>query len=362
VGEFLVEDLHRRVVARALHRGTASSTRRIDMRFDLLAASIFSCAACGASSPTAPPHSPPPDAPATTIPRTIAGTFGVSSEIDVPLPAAASAALAPITAAIDGSDDPSRYVLEQMVAQIPDGTLKTIAADAVPLLAPYVNTRLAEVAPRLVPGLHALAQGLDHITRHFGSIESWQIAASGDTRHILSGARFAIGGTPVEVRFADHGLDDRVAMTRVMIDDRGGLSIGQHELPLGYSAVVRLGLDYALVPSVDPGATDLPGALADLIDCKRLSELVASELGIGTPALFRTACIAATIAIADDVYARIAAVDAAAPLELELTGTATGIDADHDGAMDDVRAGTWTGTLVSVGPIGTATFTGEKLR
>jgi len=330
-------------------------------RFDLipfLVTSLVACAACGES----PARSHPADGPASTIPRSAAGTFAVQSELDVPLPPEASAALAPITSAIDDVDDPSRYLLDRMVDELPDGTLKTVARDAVPLVAPYINEQLSQVSPRLVPGLHALTQGLDRITRHLGTVETWQIAASGDATRTVTGMRFAIGATPVEVRFADHGLSDRVATAHVAIDATGRLAIGEHQLQLGYASVVRLGLDHAVIPSVDPGATDLATALADLIDCSRLADLVANELGLATPGVFRAACVAATIAIAEDVYTRLAAIDGASPLVLQLAGSAQGFDADRDGSMDDMHGGAWSGMLVSVGPLGNATFTGAKVQ
>jgi hypothetical protein len=133
-------------------------------------------------------------------------------------------------------------------------------------------------------------------------------------------------------------------------------------MPLGYGALMRVGFDRAVIPSVDPGASDLATTLGDLLDCQRLGELISDELGIGTVALYRSACTTATIAIANDVYARLASIDAGAPLVLELAGTAQGSDDDHDGGVDELHAGTWTGTLDAVGPIGAATFAGSRVR
>jgi hypothetical protein len=305
---------------------------------------------------------PGPDAPPSTVPRYLAGAYEVESELDLPLPPAATVALMPITAAIDDADDPSRYVLDRMVDELPDGTVKTIARDAVPLLASYLNARLTDVAPRLVSGLHALVLGLDRIERHVGTIESWQIDAQGEMTRVFHAARFEVGSTPVEVEFAAQGQDDRVAMTHVTVEPTGRLAIAPHRMPLGYGALIRVGLDRAVIPGVDPGANDLPTVFADLIDCQRLGQMIADELGIGTVGVYRAACATAMIAIADEVYTRLAAIDGAAPLVLELAGTAQGSDADHDGSLDDVHAGTWTGTLDAVGPIGAASFVGARVR
>jgi hypothetical protein len=330
------------------------------MRPHFMIASTFLLAACGHDAVPASPPFYSPDGPPSNVPRDVAGTFAVESELDLPLPPQASAALVPITSAVDGVDDPSHYLLDRMVDQLPEGTLRTVARDAVPFLAPYLNARLTDIAPHLVGGLHAIADGLDRITRHAGLLETWEIDASGRATRIVTGARFATAATPVDVQFADHGFDDRVATMHVTIDAEGRLAIGDHQLPLGYAALIRLGLDHAVLPGVDPQATDLAKALTDLVDCTQLGTLVANELGIGTPAIYSSACVAATIAIANDVYTRIAAIDASMPLALELEGSATGIDADHDGSVDEVRGGSWSGTLVSVGPIGAATFSGAR--
>jgi hypothetical protein len=327
-------------------------------RFELILclSSLFASAACGADSPSH--HAP--DAAPSNVPRTLAGTFAVTSEIDVPMPPAASQALAPFTAAVDGADDPSRYLLDRMVDTLPAGPVRTLAQDAVPLIAPYINAQLSQVSPRLVGGLHALAVGLEQIARHVGTIETWQVAPSGQGTRIVTGARFAVGAEPVAVRFSDHGLDDRIATMQLVLDAEGHVAIGEHGLPLAYGTLLRLGLDLAVVPSVDPPAHDLATALADLIDCDRLGELVATEVGIGTTAIYRAACVAATVAIADDVYTHLAAIDGGAPLVLEMSGSALGYDADRDGSLDELRAGTWSGKLQDVGPIGGASFSGTR--
>ena len=322
----------------------------------------FALAACAESAAPAAPPRPPADAPPSGIPRQVAGTYAVSSELDLPLPGPAEAAIAPLVAATDGPDDPSRWVLDRLVDQIPESTARTIARDAVPLLASYLNARLADVAPHLASGLDQLAHGLERIARHVGTVETWQVDARGDATRIISGVRFDAGGTPVELRFADHGLDDRSALTHLTLDPTGHLAVADHRLLLGYGAVLRLGFDHAVIPSVDPAASDLATALADLADCQQLGDFLYDELGIGSPALYRAACLAATVAVADDVYARISAIDAEAPLSLELEGTAQGVDRDGDGTMDEVRAGSWTGVLDPAGSLGLATFSGSRAR
>ncbi|HEY1556760.1 MAG TPA: hypothetical protein VGF94_18115 [Kofleriaceae bacterium] len=318
---------------------------------------LFTCCALAACGDNLQPAAP--DAPS-TVPRDPGGSFAVRSELDLPLPAAASAAFQPLIDATNDPDDPSRYLLDRLVDELPAGTAQTIAREAVPLLAAYLNEHLAEFAPRLVAGLDTIAQGLPAVARHVGTSETWLVDPTGGATRIVTGVRFDVAGSPIDVVLAEHGLDDRVAMMHVGLDGAGDLAIGSHALPLGYSALVRLGLDHAVIPAADPGATDLGTALADLASCTQLGEMIAGEIDLDVPSVFAAACRAATDAIASDVYARIDAIDAAAPLQLELTGSARGIDLDHDGSMDQIESGAWSGSLGDVGPVGAATFTGAR--
>src|SRR5262249_19526161 len=173
------------------------------------------------------------------------------------------------------------------------------------------------------------------IAGRFDTVEVLRVAGDGSAVRALVGARFELGSTPREVTFAPFGVADAAARTNVTLERDGELAIADHVLAVDYAALLRLGLDQAVIPSVDPAAGDLAIALRDLIDCAKIGELVAERVGVGSPALYRSACTAGMIAAADEVYARIAAVGSS-PVRLEAAGVATGIDADGDGAMDAI--------------------------
>jgi hypothetical protein len=292
------------------------------------------------------------------VPRDPAGTYTVASELDIPEPSDASAAFAPLVAASDGPDDPARYLVDRMIDQLPPGTAQTLARDAAPLLAAYLNDRLADVAPRLRAGLVALASGLEHVGHHLGTVELWQLDASGAGTRTLVGARYAIAGATIDVRFVDRGLPDASSPIRTELDYTGRLTVDTHGLPLRYGSLVRAGLDRAVVPSIAPGTEDLGSALAQLVDCGKLGQLIADRLQLGAPALYRAACDAAANAIAQDVYTHLDALDAVT-YELDLAGSVDAGDGNSDGRADVLRAGVWTGAVRSIGPIGAATFTGQ---
>jgi hypothetical protein len=69
-------------------------------------------------------------------------------------------------------------------------------------------------------------------------------------------------------------------------------------------------------------------------------------------------------AIASEIDDRLAAIDDAA-FQIDVAGTAEGLDLDGDGSLDELRAGSWTGSLGIAGtrePITAARFTGAKVR
>jgi hypothetical protein len=317
---------------------------------------VLGLATAGCGAPPAPPDAPP-----SMIPTSPGGVFALTSRFDVEVPPAAAPVIAALTAATDGPDDPTRFLVDRMIATLPDGPVKIIAIQAAPYIAAYLQQRLLDIAPRLVDGLRAISDGLSRIAGQVGTIETLEIAASGAAVRTIDGARFEIGATATTIRFAEAGLADIAAAVQVTLDPAGQVAISRHGHRLPYGALLRLGLERAVVPLVEPAARDLATALGLLVNCDRVATLIAGHLGIGSPALYRTACRAGMTAIASEIDSCIAAIDQA-ELALDLTGTATGVDLDDDGTMDELHDGTWAGALTSATvryPINAARFTGR---
>lgn len=325
----------------------------------LISLALTGLAACGGSTP-----SPLPDAPPSTIPVSPVGMFTLSSTFDLHVPAAAAPALETLLAATDSPDDPSRYLVDRMIETLPDGSVKKIASAAAPYVAAYLNARLTELAPRFVGGIEGLATGLARIATHFGTVETLRVDEGGTGVRQISGVRFDVNGTTRVVLLSAGGITDFAAGVRVTLDAAGRLGISEHEHALPYGAILRLGLDRAVAPSVEPTAGDLAGALGALLDCERLGAVIAGRVGLGSPALYGAACRATMTAIASEVDSRLAAIDQT-PLGIEVAGVAAGFDEDGNGTMDEIRAGIWTGAVYAGQdrePIDAASFTGAASR
>ena len=320
---------------------------------------LAAIASCSGSPPAVTPDA---TAPPSTIPTSPAGVFSLASRLDVQVPAPAAPVLAALTAATDGPDDPARYLVDRMIATLPDGPVKTLAGRVAPYVAAYLNARLADIAPRFVAGVDAMATGLSRLATHLGTIETLRIDAGGNAQRTITGLRFELGAAPIAVSFADGGLPDITVGLRVALDATGHVKLSQHAHRLPYGALLQLGLDRAVVLTVEPTARDLASALGKLVDCERIGGMVAERVGLGSATLYAAACRAGMTAIASEIEAQIAAIDDS-ELGLDVTGAAIGVDGDGDGTMDELRSGSWSGALYSAAaraPIATASFTGRK--
>jgi hypothetical protein len=343
-----------------------------------VAAPVAFASGCADGTGSSPPDAAPP------VPIDPTGRFAVTSSYALAAtPPVAADVLGELVAATDGPDDPSRFLIDRMIERLPDGSTKTYAAAIAPYVAAYVNQRVASVAPHFVDGSRALSAGMTRVAQRFGTTELIDIGDAGPTVEIsgsqgagsqagghvhvttsrylartIVGLRFDLhaGRDVADVRFAPLGLPDIERKTLVTLDgDR--LAVVGHTTPLPYTTLLRLGLDFAVIPEVVPGAHDLAQALVTLVDCDQLGAIVSDYVGLGSPTFYAAGCHVALTSLAARIYDRIAAIDAAV-LPLELVGAARAVDTDGDGPMDAISAGTWTGDLA--GTAATGNFEGSR--
>ncbi len=293
-----------------------------------------------------------PDAAAVPVPIDPAGSFALRSSIALAaLPTAMTQVLGDLTAATDGPDDPSRYLIDLVIDRLPDGQIKTFATSLAPYVASYVTLRIASAAPCFSPGVRMLVDGLARTAQRIATIEHIEIDRAGRMERTIEGLRF----DTVDVHLADVGLPDVTVSTNVHVAGEG-IVIGAHSAAIAYGELVRLGFDRAVVPSVVTAARDLAGALNGLVDCSKLGELIAEAIGIGSASLYGGACTVGLTTAAAEIYAQLPALGAP-PLTLTVAGTARAIDHEGDGRMDAFEDGRWIGTFDGV-TVGAAVFDG----
>jgi hypothetical protein len=273
-----------------------------------------------------------------------------------------------LIAATDDPDDPTAWVLEQAIAQMPSGTFKNLAQSAAPFIAGYLNDRVLELAPDLFDTMVQLGNDFGQMSKNFGLNETLEVAGNTGT-HTVLGAHFKIDNVESDHMFADFGVENvAVPGVAVMLDKTGKFTIADHKVALSYGKVLRVGLDGAIIPMLDPTATNLGQLLQNKVDCQAVGvairDAIASQFGFGGSAsTYESACNAGLVAGANFIYSKINDIDGSA-LELGIAGTAKGLDKDGDRKVDTIQTGAWTGTASYAGspaPLANATFYGSRM-
>jgi hypothetical protein len=311
-----------------------------------------------------------------TQPLDATGKYKMLSTFDIAtnVPGTAGTIVNDIIDATDSPDDPTNWVLTQLVNQLPNGTIKTLLEGAIPFVSGYLNDRVLDWAPDFVTTMVQVGNDFGDITKHFGLNETLDITGGGvdgnysATRTSL-GAHFVINTQTFDLGFSDYQIANVVVPgIGITMDATGKLAVAMHELPLPYGGIIHMGLDAAVIPMVDANAHNLGELLADKIDCQAVGQYIndalVEELGFGPGATaMATACTAGLNAGANAIYAKINAISATA-LEFDVDGTAKAADTNHDYKIDALQTGKWEGTLSYAGtpaPLAPAPFTGARM-
>ena len=338
----------------------------------VLAASLGALGACAADAPPAGPTdpgsttTPPDDGGSGSVPLTAEGRYQLASTYDIAtnMPGTAGAVINGFISATDDPDDPTRYILDQLINQLPSGTFKNVVQGSESFVAGYLNDRLLDVAPDFVTRILDLGDKFGQVAKHFGTIDTLDIAANGTATHTVTGIHFKVDTEELDFNFHDYGIADvKVTGIAVTLDQTGKLTIADHKVPLQYGALLHLAVDNVIIPMIDPAAVNLDDVFHDAVDCTNVGQYVYDAVGIGSPSTFESACNAGLSFAASAVYAQIDKIDGSA-FEFGINGIAKAVDKNHDGKADVIQTGKWGGTLSYAGtpaPLANATFTGTRL-
>lgn len=333
---------------------------------------------CAADSPDSDdPNNPDnpdnPDNPSTKG-LDASGTYQMRSSFD--LATNAPGKVGDVTRAIidmtDSPEDPSLWVIERIIDQMPSGTFKNVLNSSKGFIAGYVNDRVLDLAPDFVSTMVQVGQDFGQIAKNFGLNEQLEVAKSADgylATHTALGAHFKIDNIESDHNFADYGVANIVVQNvGVSLDNTGNLGIADHKLNITFGSVLRVGLDGAIIPMIDPTAANLGQLLQHKVDCAGVGaavrDAIASVIGYGGSAsTYEAACNQGLVAGANLIYSKIADIDSSA-LEFGLTGAAKALDKNGDKAVDSIATGAWTGNLSYAGtpaPLAGATFYAERM-
>jgi hypothetical protein len=353
-------------MAHALHKAICTMMTRSPALALVLA--FGTATGCAASSPQDDDYTPGDGSGSGSadIPLTAEGKFTIESTFDVAtnLPGTAGEVINGIIDATDSPDDPTHWILDRLVNTLPDGSLKNTIKNAIPFLSGYLNDRLLSVAPQFVLTMRDVGNKFGQVARNFGTIETIEINAAGQATKVVQGVQFTIDQVELPFMFKDYMMTDVTVMNvPVMLEPTGRLSIGEHKVGLTYGKLMRLALDEVVLPMIDPTAVTLTDLLKKSVNCQAVGQYIYEALDIGTASTFQAACTSGLQAAGGAVYSLINKVDDNA-FELSINGIARGIDKNHDGKMDEIQTGAWTGTLGFASqtpvPLARGTFVGTK--
>jgi hypothetical protein len=300
------------------------------------------------------------------VPATPEGKFKVTSEFDLATnaPGTPGTIVNYFINATDDPDDPTKFIVDQIIAALPNGSIKNALINGAPFVTGYLNDRLLEVAPNFVAKLVDLGDAFGQVTKHFGTLEVLEINAQGQATKVVNGLHFTIDSVPMDFAFADEGIaDTKVEGLMVTLEPSGKLSVASHVVPMKYGQVLRLAIDKGIIPMIDPSAQNLGDILHSVVNCQAVGQYVFEAIGFGSASTFESACNSGLTAAGGALYNALDSLDASA-LEFTMAGTARGVDRNADSKMDDIQSGVWTGTLGYAGtpaPLGAAKFFGAKM-
>jgi hypothetical protein len=301
------------------------------------------------------------------VPATPEGSFKMSSTFDV----ATNAPGTPGTIAnyfinaTDDPDDPTKFILDELIKAMPDGSVKNFLQSSTGFVSGYLNDRLLDIAPNFVAKLIDVGDAFGQVTKNFGTTEILQIDAAGKATKTVNGLKFKIDNVDMEFPFADYGIQEtKVEGLQVTLSQSGQLAVSQHKVPMKYGQVLRLAIDQGVIPMIDPSASNLGDILQSLVNCQAVGQYVFEAIGIGSPSTFESACNSGLVSASNALYKALDNMDTAA-LEFSLTGAARAVDKNSDGKMDDIQTGVYTGEMSYAGspaPLGpTAKFFGTRM-
>jgi len=307
-------------------------------------------------------------------PMDATGKYALVSTYDIAtnMPGTAGDVVNTIIAATDDPADPTQWVVDQAIAQMPNGTLKNTLKGIEPFVVGYLNDKVLSFAPDFVTTFKQVGDDFGQMAKKFGVNETLDVSKSGTDFMAVDtavGIHYKIDTIETDLAFADYQMQNVVVQgVGVTLDQTGKLTIASHKLPLSYGKILHLGLDNVIIPAVDPNATDIATLLADLIDCNQVGQYIDDAMysnfgfDLGNASTWAAACSAGLQFGAKTIYDKINGIDGSA-LEFDVEGTAKAVDTNADHKVDTIQTGKWSGNLVYGGtpaPLSTATFTGTR--
>jgi hypothetical protein len=298
-------------------------------------------------------------------PYKLEGTYRLESTFDMVsgLPGDAGEIIATIIDMTDSPTDPTSWLLG-----LDPGVRSAIprAIDA------FLNTFLKEVTTFTVDGQEISVVGkfmefgnaFGDVAKRFGLLSKLEITKKPDgtyvAKHTIDGVFFRINNKRREQTLASLNMDNIVVENvPLMLTGESSVSIGDHNIPMSYGAMVVAAVDNVVIPIIAPRANSLSEMLTDLIDCYMVGEAIYEELEILDAGFYESLCETALVAGAEVLEGKLRELGGNAS-EFKIHGTVRPIDSNNDRTVDSLTGGEWEGFLMFGGERATLAKPNQK--
>ena len=359
------------------------ATTTITLSRKLLGASLTAMLAlsvgCAGDQPVGPgdvtnPDDPDsPDDPDDPIaPMDATGMYALDSQFDVVsgMPGDVGNVINTFVDMTDGPYDPATWLLDQIVDQIGNSTVRNFVNGTRPFLDGIVNDLLEDNAPQLVSDILQIGNQFGQIAREFGTVSTLNVQVDTDSGlvavHKVSGYRFEIDNVNYEYDMSQLGAADTVVsgVPFELAGDR--VTVGEHSVPIEYGGFLALALNEVIVPLVDPTANDLPDLFAGMVNCDQVGNEIAAAVGFLDGNFYEGLCNLGLQAGANAILDQLYDIDEKAQVIMVISGDARASDQNNDRKIDRLTTGKWNGNISYNGQIGAMaeganTFNGQRM-
>jgi len=297
-------------------------------------------------------------------PLRYAGTYHLESTLDVGggFPGGLGMTFRTIDDLTDDPYDPATWLIDYALAQLNSPTITSIVNAFRPGLDSDLYNQITTAAPDLVANLRRIGQDVTAVARHFGTgsdlvVEAHTNPIDGTVtvveKHTLKSVIFTLEGTRHELSFVSLRMPEPLAMNIPGdVQMQTTLLIGRHQFQVSYGRLILIALDQLIIPLLDPAASSMSQFLTDQINCVQVGASIANAVGVGTPAMWASACQNAITAVSNAIESEILRIDTTGA-QLDWQGTATLVDHDSDRVVEALDPGRWTGTFLIAGQTST---------
>jgi hypothetical protein len=309
--------------------------------------------------------------PATPLPFKVEGTYRLESTFDMVsgIPGDVGEVVRAVIDMTDDPTDPTSWLLgldpdvRNAIPRALDAVLNELLKEATTFT--INGTRVSAVAK-----FQEFGSAFGEVAKKFGLLSKLEITKRTDGsyvgKHTVDGVFFRINGRRIDRTFAALNMTNIVVENiPLVLSGEERISIGEHNLQLGYAAMIVAAVENVVIPIITPRATTLREMLEELIDCTMVGGAIYDELGWPSVSFYDSLCRTAIAAGASILTGKLAEIEGVGS-EFKIQGTVRLVDNNADRTIDALIGGEWTGRLffgneATTLAQGSQKFTGQRM-